>query len=225
MDNNNENIATALKGNTRWETVKIAGKTFTLQCVKDPDILLEAISAVAFEVDERLPYWADIWPSAYALSEYILENQAFFRGKNILEIGCGLGLVGIVATAIGGKVLFTDHDDNALNFTRINFKRNFKRSATVEKMDWRDPGEDQKYDIILAADVLYEKRWIKPVVTVIEKKLETGGTAFIAEPNRSVARDFLTILIQKNWDREFILKQVNIDDKLYSVSIHRIKIC
>src|SRR5205085_8137477 len=57
---------------------------------------------------ERPPYWALIWPSALALARFLIRTDALCRGKRVLELGCGAGLAGIVAAALGARVLQTD---------------------------------------------------------------------------------------------------------------------
>jgi predicted nicotinamide N-methyase len=221
----NDPIEAAIEDNTSWEEIDIRGRRFFLNRIDDMEKLLDAVSDQEFNIDERLPYWAEVWPSAIALSEFIDENKSEFSGKSILEIGCGLGLVGIVATANGGNVLFTDHDEYALRFTQINFTRNFKRPATVQNLDWRVVDTDRKFEIIIAADVLYEKRWLEAVVNVIEKKLAPDGTVYIAEPDRTVARDFFTMIGRKKWRHRSLLKRTMVCNKLHSITIYRIRKC
>jgi predicted nicotinamide N-methyase len=80
-----------------------------LEQVADVNKLIDSITDEEFNQDERLPYWAELWPSAQALANFILQNKYLFEGKKILELGCGLGLVGIAATIAEAKVLFTDY--------------------------------------------------------------------------------------------------------------------
>lgn len=218
-------IESALKDNTYWDEVQIADRSFLIQRVKDIDALLDVISDEDFEEDERLPYWADLWPSSIALSEYVIENISEFESKNILELGCGLGLVGITATANGGNVLFTDNDPQALQFTQINFKRNFSRPAAVQLLDWRNPVKSSSYDIIIAADIIYEKRWLEPVLDILEHNLTAKGIAYIAGPDRSVTREIYKMIESRNWKRESVLKRTNVYDKLHKIIIHRIRKC
>jgi predicted nicotinamide N-methyase len=222
---NHTSIDTTLYDNTYWEEISLLDKRFVIQRVKNIDKLLDAISEEEFKKDERLPYWADIWPSAISLSEYVLENQNVFKGKKILELGCGLGLVGITVTAIGGDVLFTDYDPHALRFTQTNFKRNFSRPASVQLLDWRNPGHSESFDVILAADILYEKRWLGPVLNILDKKLAMHGIAYVADPDRTVAREIYTMIESKDWHRQSVLKRTKVYDKLHNVIINKITKC
>jgi predicted nicotinamide N-methyase len=218
-------IETVLNNNTYWEEIQVADRSIMIQRVKDIDKLLDVIADDEFNKDERLPYWADIWPSAIALSEYVVENKSEFKGKKILEIGCGLGLVGIAVTAIGGDVLFTDYDSHALRFTQTNFTRNFNRPASVQLLDWRYPGNTESFEIVLAADILYEKRWLEPVLDILERKLSPVGIAFIAEPDRTVAREVYDMIEGRKWKRQSVLKRTKVYNKLHKIIVNRITKC
>jgi predicted nicotinamide N-methyase len=220
-----DNISHLLRGNTFWDTLYLGSHRFTINRIRETDLLLEVISDAEFNKDEKLPYWSELWPSSIALAEYLLEKQRLICGKTILELGCGLGLAGIAATACGAQVLFTDYDAYALEFTQINFERNFKRTAAVKLMDWRTPVCDDTFDMILAADVLYEKRWLTAVAEVIDRCLKPRGTVLIAEPNRRVAESFFDHIDKKKWLREPLLKRIHVNDKLHTITIHRIVTC
>jgi predicted nicotinamide N-methyase len=215
----------ALQDNTYWDDISVAEKSFSIRRIKNIDKLIDAITDEEFQVDEQLPYWAEIWPSSIALSEYILENRDQFSGKKILELGCGLGLVGIVASSVGGKVTFTDNDAHALRFTEENFRRNFKGNASVQLFDWRVPGNPQSFDIILAADIIYEKRWLEPVLNVLELKLTDVGRAFIANPDRTIGREVYKMIEERKWKRQSLLKRTMVYDKLHKIIINRISKC
>src|SRR6478752_2829839 len=68
--------------------------------------------------DDRLPYWADIWPSSRILARALARETG--TGRTLLELGAGLGLVSIGAMRAGYDVLASDYYDDALLFTRAN---------------------------------------------------------------------------------------------------------
>src|SRR5437763_15437922 len=76
----------------------------------------DLINEEDFIRDERLPYWADLWPSARTLARAMVEEQG--RGGRLLELGCGSGLVSVAAAIAGFKVTATDYYDDALLFTQ-----------------------------------------------------------------------------------------------------------
>src|SRR3954454_1931803 len=87
----------------------------------------------AFEREELLPYWAELWPSSVALARAVAARS--LRGARVLELGCGLGLVGIAAALAGGRVLATDWSAFAIDFATDNAARNGVEIETAV-VDW-----------------------------------------------------------------------------------------
>ena len=75
-----------------------------------------------------------------------------------------------------------------------NYFLNFGERANTILLDWRNPDHDKQYEIIIAADILYEKRFLEPVYCTIQKLLSTNGMAYIAEPNRTIAKPFFEMM-------------------------------
>lgn len=165
-----------------------------LEQISNVDELVDEISDDEFNFDERLPYWAEVWPSAQALTGFVLKNKNLFNNKNVLELGCGIGLVGIAATLAGANVLFSDYEKEALEFTKRNYFLNFKKHANTVLLDWRKPNLNKSFEIILAADILYEKRFLNPVYKTIQRLNSANGEAYIAEPDRTIAKPFFEMM-------------------------------
>jgi len=70
-------------------------QTLIIKRVKNLDDMVNRISDADFEQDERLPYWAELWPSAEALSRFLFRNPHLVAGRSVLELGCGLGLTSL----------------------------------------------------------------------------------------------------------------------------------
>lgn len=163
--------------------------------ISDLDVLLEDIDPVTFAEDERLPYWAELWPSSVALAQHVVQRLEV-AGRRVLELGCGLGLVGVVAALRGGHVLCTDYEADALAFARYNAYRNACRRMRFRLVDWRRPALRRRYDYILASDVIYEARNFGPLVAVLRRYLSRGGAAVFSEPGRVNAIPFFALLRQ-----------------------------
>ena len=103
---------------TTLETVlDVQGLQVCVTRIADFEGLLESLEPITFAEDERLPYWAELWPAAVAMAHYMTERLPL-AGRRDLELGCGLGLVGIVAALKGARVLSTDYEAAALAFAR-----------------------------------------------------------------------------------------------------------
>ena len=178
---------------TACDTVTVRDWSVELLRPRNSDDL---ISEADFVRDDRLPYWADLWPSSRVLAGYLLEtprapNRAR-RAPTLLELGCGLGLVTMAAMRAGYDVLATDYYEDALRFTRANAAHALGREPGTRHVDWRDfPADLTGFDRIVAADVLYEKTYPPLLSAAIARTLAPGGEAVIADPGRIAAPDFL----------------------------------
>lgn len=148
----------------------------------------DLISEEDFIRDERMPYWADLWPSALMLARSMVDENG--RGARLLELGCGSGLVTVASVIAGYRVTATDYYDDALLFTRVNVERNIP-GAEVETrdVDWRAmPGDLGTFSRVIAADVLYEPTYGDLVANAVAVTLADGGRATVADPGR-LSRD------------------------------------
>jgi predicted nicotinamide N-methyase len=140
------------------------------------------IDEEAFAEDEFLPYWAELWPAALALAEALPD----VRGLRVVELGCGLGVPSLVAAARGADVTAVDWAEDAIVLLRQNAARN-GLTLRAERRDWREPW-DERFDLVLAADVLYERRNVEPVLARLR---ELAPVALIGLAKRPYEDAFL----------------------------------
>jgi len=175
----------------RRETWRIGGVPFVLTWPADMDALLDAPETQRrYDEDGYMPYWAQPWPSAVLLAEAV-QRSGPGAGRSAVEVGCGVGLVSLVAARCGWRVTAGDYDEDALAFVARNAELNGIALAGIERIDYRRPWTGQRFDCVLAADVLYEKRCSAPVAQWIASALKPDGFALLADPNRSVAEFFV----------------------------------
>ena len=168
------------------ERVRVGGRAISLLRPRVADALLDE---EAFEHEEFLPYWAELWPSAIALAQEVARLDV--DGLRVLELGCGLGLPSIVAALGGAHVLATDWSPDALEVAARNAKRNGAEletalaawggaaSALVEAAPW---------DLVLGADLLYERRNVEQLLALLPR---LGDDVLLSEPGRPTAVRFL----------------------------------
>ena len=166
------------------ETVIVDGRTFLIERPGESDRLLDdpAVHA-AFERDEYMPYWADLWPAARMLAKVLL-HESWTAGTEALEIGCGLGLAGIVALSCGLKVTFSDYDPCALHFAARNARLNGLEDFRTLQLDWRHPPAEARVPVLLASDLIYELRNIDPLVAFIKRVLAPDGVCLLTDQDR-----------------------------------------
>jgi predicted nicotinamide N-methyase len=171
------------------ERVRIDDREFLLDRPAASDKLLDhpAVRA-AFDVDEYMPYWADLWPAARMLAKAIVREPWPVPPSgdklHALEIGCGLGLPGISALAVGLRVTFSDYDATALRFAADNARLNGFDAFDTLQLDWRYPPESLRLPVLLASDLVYEMRNVEPLVTLIGRLLAPGGLCLITDQDR-----------------------------------------
>lgn len=188
--------------------------------VAEVDTLLDRLSPVQFRPDERLPYWADLWPSGMALAQF-LWRAVDVQGLRVLELGCGLGLAGIVASRKGALVTLTDYEAEALAFARYNVFYNGCEHAILRHLDWHAPALTETYPLIIAADILYERANFQPLLQLCHTALAPCGRLILAEPNRPIATDFFRLLRDHGFRYERSTEQVEISGERQAVAIYR----
>jgi predicted nicotinamide N-methyase len=186
------------------EAIAVAGRRFAITVVRDTNALLESIHAEEFARDERLPYWAELWTSSLELARWSLKGGVG-RGMRVLELGCGLGLVGIAAARAGGHVTMTDYEPDALAFARLNAADNLPQPShgdgiRVAMLDWRDLYRGEQYGLVLGSDIVYDRSVFEPLLRCLQECLAPGGRAVMTDPDRAVGRAFLELAAQSGFD-------------------------
>lgn len=164
--------------------------------VTTPESAEALISEEDFARDERLPYWADLWPSARALADVLVSRVAMRAPgaavERLLEIGCGAGLVAAQAARLGYDVTATDYYDDAVTFARWNAWVNSGREIAGRVVDWRDlPSDLGVFDVVVGSDVLYERPYGALVARALRATLSRTGVALITDPGRVGVEGFV----------------------------------
>lgn len=176
----------------------------------------DLISEADYAKDERLPYWADLWPSAESLSRFLLRRGASgilgrivgARAPRAIELGCGIGLVTIAAMRAGFEVTGTDYYEDALRFTARNALANLGLEPATRHVDWRAMPDDLgTFDLVLAADVLYERQYSAIVAAAVARTLAPGGIALIGDQGRVGLEAFLAEIVERGLTHEMLLQE------------------
>jgi predicted nicotinamide N-methyase len=166
-------------------TIALGEHTLRMLHPRSADDLLDE---EAFDHDGRIPYWAEIWPSSRVLGERLFADRG--TGRRLLELGCGAGFASLAAALAGFEVVATDYYPEALEFVRLNAARNGVPGVSTRMVDWRDfPAELCALDLVVGADVLYERDHAGLVCAAISRSLAPGGRAMLVDPRRAGAQD------------------------------------
>lgn len=165
------------------ERVLIDDRVFLIDRPGDSDRILDHPSLQAKLGTEYMPYWVDLWPAARMLAKWIV-RQTWPAGLHALEVGCGLGLPGIAALAMGLRVTFSDYDATAVKFAQANARLNGFTACDTLQIDWRDPPRDRQFPIVLASDLIYEVGNVEPLVGLIKTVLAPVGVCLLTDQDR-----------------------------------------
>lgn len=150
-----------------------------------------------FGGDERLPYWAMLWPASIALAQYFAESPDL-KGKSLLELGAGLALPALAAARAGALTCVTDWYNEALDYAKASAKLNALDIQT-QFLDWRHPPAWPVYDYIACADLLYERRNHAPILNTISRLLAPKGKAVFSDPERHMSPAFFEMASENGW--------------------------
>jgi predicted nicotinamide N-methyase len=132
-----------------------------------------------------LPYWSELWESGVALAGLVWRRRGALASRRAVELGCGLGLVSVVAALAGLRIVATDKEPAALAFARCNACRVLGHPLPVRLLDWRlPPARFGPFDLALGADVAYEPSQIHLLLEVCSVLVRPGGSFWLAQPGR-----------------------------------------
>lgn len=161
----------------------------------------ELIDVSEFNVDERLPYWAELWPSARVLTRHLLDAARV--EEPALELGSGIALPSLALRWRGVEATASDYYPEALQFARANAARNGIDPPRTLLLDWRSPPPGlQPAPLVIAADVLYERRNAEALRALLPRVVAPGGRMLLADPGRVYAGEFLAAAEADGWRTE-----------------------
>jgi predicted nicotinamide N-methyase len=146
------------------------------------------------------PYWAHLWVGAIALARRLAESNVL-SGRRVLDLGCGLGLPGIVAAALGAEVWCVDRVPAALEFAAASAERNrLAPRVRCVLLDFMNEKLDADFDLILAAELVYDPQSYRPLCDFLDRHLCHGGEIHLTDAFRSDAVSFFTELRSRGFE-------------------------
>ncbi len=178
------------------EVVRVGALELSLLRPREPEALIDE---EAFARDEFMPYWAELWPAGLALARALPPR---LEGARVVDLGAGLGVPALCAAASGAEVTAVDWAADAVALLDRNAARNGLTLASVHA-DWHT--FSGTFDLVLAADLLYEARNVQALVELLPR---LAPVVLLAEPGRPHAADFFAAA-ERDWRREEIADRVH----------------
>jgi methyltransferase-like protein 23 len=161
------------------------------------------------DTENPFPFWAKIWPSAFALAKYLNENPDIIKGKKVLELAGGLGLPSLIASHYAKKVCCSDYLEEAVAVVRQSVLHNGINNMDCRVYNWYSLPEELPADVLLLSDVNYEPAVFDQLIKVCEKFLQQGTRIILATPGRIMAKDFVDRLDKWNIEKT----EMNVDSE------------
>jgi predicted nicotinamide N-methyase len=161
-----------------------------LWALADPEASIDSGALLRERVIADPPYWALVWTGARAIAA-VVQGRSMPPFVRVLDLGCGLGLSGLAAARRGFHVTFGDYLDEPLEFVRATLDREAISRADVRRVDFTRDAPGERYELILAADIVYDPAHYAPLASFLDASLAARGTILLTESLRADARVFL----------------------------------
>ncbi len=179
------------------QEVRFGDRPFRVVACPDLDVLLEGVDTDAGLDD--FPYGVSLWPAAIALSKWLVQQADELCGKTLLELGCGVGLPGIVGHTLGARVVQSDYLRDAMDLARYNAAINDVSGITYLVADWRMFDHAERYDFVIGADIMYTRTLHRDLTDVLDRAVAPGGTLVLTDPIRPQSVEMIDRLESHGW--------------------------
>jgi len=169
--------------------VTVGDERVALWQVADLERHVDRAALLGAENPPEPPYWAYLWSGARVLADVIPP-----RAGTVLELGCGLGLPGLVAALRGARVTFLDRVPAALAFVRASANANDVVDARFVVADATSAVVRARFDLVLVAELLYDRALFGPLASALAGSIAPGGRALLADAGRTDTQAFYPAL-------------------------------
>jgi predicted nicotinamide N-methyase len=169
-------------GDLRTRRIALGPGVVRIREVRDVDRWIDRLRPEEM-ADERMPYFGNLWPAGLALARRIW-REGDLGGREVLDLGCGVGVVGIAAAMRGARVTFADIFEEALDLARANARDAGHPDCETLRLDWRDRSFSRSFDVVAGADLFYERRHHEPLLDFLARVIRPSGCALLSDPCR-----------------------------------------
>ncbi|HEY2195810.1 MAG TPA: 50S ribosomal protein L11 methyltransferase [Actinomycetospora sp.] len=136
--------------------------------------------------EEAPPFWAFAWAGGQALARHVLDHPQVVRGRRVLDLATGSGIVAIAAARAGAlHVVASDSDARARVAARRNAALNGVSLDVVGDLVGQDADEvELDVDVVLAGDVFYEQPMARLMAEFLDEAAGAGVEVLVGDPGR-----------------------------------------
>jgi tRNA1(Val) A37 N6-methylase TrmN6 len=167
------------------------------------------------------PLWAKVWPSSMVLADY-MASLSSDRDKQILELGAGIGIVGIAASAFGHNMTITEYNKDAIEFARANAWINGCSRIPIIPMNWNKPQKNFQFDYIIGSEVIFRKKDFAPIQNLFQSILRPDGEIILVSEIRKPVLEFYQKM-QEYFDLKAQQKVLHSQDEEIRIILCRLK--
>ncbi len=202
-----------------FEPVSIKNRRFQILQLKDIEPLIAGKDI--FAQSEQFPFWVKVWEAAVVMADFMASLPADPE-KKVLELGAGLGVTGLVASAFGHHVTITDYQDEILDFPRVSAAVNGCAYASFAQLDWLAPAELGTFDMIIGSEILFNSKFFQPLLDVFKKYLAPQGSIYMAHDSRRMSLGAFLPLCKKDYDIAVQKRRLRTLDEAYDIILTRL---
>jgi len=157
----------------------VGAEQVALWQVDDLERFVDREALLRSEEAPEPPYWAHLWSGARVLAAAVPSHAGWG-----IELGCGLALPGLTAARRGTRMLCTDRLAAPLSYVRASAQANGLRGLEVAVMDAMRPSCGRRFDLVLAAEILYERALFGALAAALRALLAPGGVGLVSDGRR-----------------------------------------
>ncbi|KAG1690206.1 hypothetical protein DVH05_028279 [Phytophthora capsici] len=189
----------------------------------DKDLVTE--SALELRSDKKIVFQekqgqqAKVWDCALVLSKFLVNDaffpRDFFENKRVIELGCGIGVPGLAAAALGSKEVILTDMPMAVPWIQTNIERNetlgyISVPVRAQGLMWgeKDELESLQFDVILCSDLVYGHRDISQKLVETIMQLSHSNTLIVSAHEARFAGDRGESFFELLSERQFQVEQV-----------------
>ncbi len=198
------------------EQITLRGKT--LKILK-PRRLEDILQGDPFLETEKFPFWFKLWEASLVLADYLATIPP---KKKILEVGCGLGVVSLFASASGHDVLATDKEDLPLKILQKSAELNHL-SLRIQKLDILNPHLEETFDIIASSEIIFKKSFYEPLLKIFRNYLNPRGEILLShsEERKRILVPFL-VKAQEYFEVQTSLRRLRSSEESITIILNRL---